>query len=357
MSDFSFNDLAANPGTNTGTWFRDLSNAAANLSCQLYHQFPDWLLGQYQATGGIADMANQMMNNLCSPRPGYQPPVQPGSIKCWKFSGFGYGGESYALFACGVTPAYITEGPDGGGNYYDVPTLDGAKVVSRPYGYKQGTGSYVAVTEISSSANYTEGDCPCLTNPPPPTPAPQPTDLTVNTTVNNINTPVTFKSFNPSYGLHISVGGTNIRLDHNGVTYNDPQFNSNNIQNTSNISAIATATDTINNNLNTLVIAPSLVLTPTIHPPSQGGSNNNRTTMRIVTITLASYNAQQESSFGDSALEVFKAGYFNFTRGEYKFEGQPIRYAHNIFVVPPGADGYQYKLFRSFIGYATEYDA
>lgn len=355
MADLSFSDLAMSAGQTTGNWLKDIGNAAADFTCGLYHDHPGWitnLLNPVQAGQGFG---TGLMNSLCSPRPGYQAP-STGVLACWRFTGLGVTqGQpdpnfSFDLFATGYKPEYKPNPNNPYNQSALAPYVDGVFVgVESDYAYTPGTESITKVSNANqgSGANHTYGSCGNLSTSNSPSQTPTPQQLTVNSTVNNVNTSVKFVGASAENGILVNVGGVNVRFDHNGMTLNDNSSTSN--------SQLSNQVANIEANVNSLVFAPSATLTSTINLPGDQGAAKDKKGIRIVTIDLTQVPSNSFVHVGPASSNVLRAGYFNFTKGNYLFPGEPVRYLHSCFLAPLAADGYVYNLHVGFEGFATEY--
>lgn len=268
--------------------------------------------------------------------------------------------HTFDLFVCGEVPTYTDRGTFGS-QAVVAPTIDGNPASNDSnYLYAKDTATITQVADdtVGSGSNYKYGNCSACSGAVPTSSGnPTPQELTTNTTVNNVTTQVSFLYASADTGLHIAVGGVNIRFDHNGMTLNDNSLNINNSigQLTTNLGSISSTVNTINKNTNSLVFAPSIGLTSTSQQPASQGSKTNNPDMRIVTLELTNIPSGTYSRIGVGGNEAYKAGWFEFTYKGYAYPGEPVRYKRNCYLVPLGSDGYSYKLYSGFMGQITEY--
>lgn len=356
MSDLSFSDLASSAGQTTGNFLKDIGNAAADFTCGLYGNHPGWIVNQLDPTGLSGGFGSGLMDSLCKPRPGYvaptpqssQPdnPSNPQYYNCpgtWTFQS--QNSTQPQLY----NNAYNANGKD-------YPTMQGARrviyAVSKTIYYDGGVNPDPNLGSIVlSNIVFTPADKNCNspdTGQPTQPSTPTPQELTVNTKVNNVNTQVSFNYAHSSTGLVVNVGGVNVRFDHNGMTLNDNSSNDNSTNLSAQISNVLTQ-------VNYLTLASSGSFAVTTNPGANSASAKKLPGIRIVTFTLTSLKPTGSSTFGSPDFDIYNAGYFRFSRGNYYFPNEPIRYARSVFLAPTGADGYAYNLFAGYTGYATEY--
>lgn len=116
----TFDQLNSEQGTDTGNALRNAANAAANLVCDLYENYPKGLIPSLGDPTGIGDFTQGLADSLCRPR-GKVPP--PPSVP---FNGGQCPNVTYA-----VTYTYSGEGvPNGGGTVFLVGPI-GPPIVSQ----------------------------------------------------------------------------------------------------------------------------------------------------------------------------------------------------------------------------------
>jgi hypothetical protein len=357
MADINFTELAKSAGTTTGDWLRDIGNAAADFACNLYDKYPAWIINHFDPTGISTAFGNGLMQNLCSPRPGYKPPatggggkLPPGTVGCWRVDFVNLQNVAGTSFVCANSYEVITS-----------TTVGPPYVAARINGIDESPGTscksinvtyepYVAGNPVPATQYGSCASCWTTTNPPGPGPATPPASV-LNTyiTVGGSSVPITFIDAHNNFGMRIDVGGIRIRIDHPGVYINDlSETNNSSSTQILNIVGRIESYATLSPKISNTLIAEHL-------GPSPEGEITGVPKIRVVMVELNQINNASSSRFG-KAGGVYKAGIINFTQSEYLFPYEAIRYRYNIFVAPQGADGFVYEFYEGFGGYVTYYE-
>lgn len=128
MVDFTFPELNSDTGTQTADTLRNAANAAANVVCSLYQNYPSGLIPSFGDPTGLGAFNDGLLKRLCSPRGQVPPPpVAPfsgGQCVCVQYrvggtySGFGIPNGTFDLFAQGPIGEIVNNKVDGGDNRY-----------------------------------------------------------------------------------------------------------------------------------------------------------------------------------------------------------------------------------------------
>lgn len=245
MADFTFPELNSNQGTDTADALRNRANAAANLLCSAYQNYPGALLPGTIDPLGVGAFTDGLLGGLCAPR-GMLPPPPSAPFE---------GGQCEALYRL-VT----TRSNSDGVSTFDVGTgfgkLTGYRVVKVqfPNGeadaafVDQGVGTTSERLAINlangqpdvdggkATFNFTpqrvdggEDNCgsPSPVYPPvTPPPGAYDTNVPVGQPGNTVNVPVSIIpvifppgaiQFRPEF--NVDVGGVNVNFDLGGVTF------------------------------------------------------------------------------------------------------------------------------------------
>lgn len=244
MAFLTFDQLNEQQGTDTGNALRNAANAAANLVCELYEQYPKGIIPQLGDPTGIGDFNQGLADSLCRPR-GKEPgppsvPFQGGQCPnvtyavTYTYSGEGVPNGGGTVFLVGpigppivretnrdnLGPVFLGSIPNGGGVFNAFSNLYAS-------GFGEGPPPFT-ITNVVRTGGFPDtcgNPAPVYPNPlPPPTafdrPAPVgPPGAVVTVPVTLI--PVLFRpdiSFRPEF--NVDVGGVSVNFNLGGVDIN-----------------------------------------------------------------------------------------------------------------------------------------
>lgn len=386
MVDYSFEDLAASAGQNTGDFFKDFANGVADSVCSLYRSYPGAFsgdpLGLFPAAGRFT---RGIWDSLCGPRPGGLPlPPPPPSFVGAQCDGVLYEFNATAGFTGsenGVGVQITAYGPvrrvyfdtDSTGDYVafecrGIYAGGNPNTGLRPLGvYRSGLSQFAgtfdrvairSVVRIDGGPDNC-GDPPSQGYPLPPPgvippsifiPVPYPNGQSDAPSIrvdlpdfNQFNFPVTFKVDlgNPEFNFNfdIDVGGVSFGSpgagdDGAGDSYEYPDW------------------------FPRFFTPPNPDLDPDVEsrdgpvgagPPPQ----QDKEGLKWVRVELTKF--PDKAQFAPSGNNVYFGGWIAFRKGIDTLPRQQINFASSLFRVPDGADGYEVVYTNGAEGKITEY--
>jgi len=382
MADISHADLIEGLGNTAAGFTKNLANEAANFACQLYHDYP-W----FMVTTPVVGAYNKgFFDEMCRRRPSGLPPSPVVPFP---------GGQCPTLYKIHyrqvyTQPPYDTDVVQFTPNF--VGPLRGSRLINSGKTlqiYAQGIpGSpapgwytvqdlnlpqndvhYLGVVRVERQDGLPD-NCGDLPSDHPHTVPPSDRlnqSITVNMGDANITVPVTIKNSTNKYNLEIDAGDINLVFDLGGVTFNsNPIYNTvNNVDKTVNnvdksVNNVATTANTINNYVSGAVSFSSPATSGNHETKStsgdsakadQGGEDN----LAWVVLELRQVPRNAKTQAGRTAQDVVYAGWFQFSQGSNYFPREPVHFKKNIFKAPQGATSFAYTLYEGFDALVTEY--
>lgn len=242
MVDFTYGDLATNTSTLSPDVLRNNANAAAELVCGIYEQYPTGILPSIGSTP-ISELTDAMLRNLCRPR-GQLPaprqvPFSGGQCPCVNYNvDYSLTNSNGVTFSSGTTMigpvtsvAIEQTGFNGSGEVQvGVRTRGGSAACGGPRVSTDLAGSTPPLTINSISVTRQDGQPDSCGSPAPQytEPASQTNfNTTVNISAGGVTVPVsvTFiptlfapvNIFRPE--LNVDVGGINVNFQLDGVRF------------------------------------------------------------------------------------------------------------------------------------------
>lgn len=92
-------------------------------------------------------------------------------------------------------------------------------------------------------------------------------------------------------------------------------------------------------------------------PKSEDDPKEESGVARLKWVKIILTELPDKMHYGDGAPNCYFAGWFEFKSGASCYERMQINFTNNLFLAPPGADGYAYTLTNGAKGYAIVYKA
>lgn len=396
MADMDWTDYASDLGTNTADGLRNVANTAAEFACTLYQNNPAAAVGLADPTG-IGAFSNALWSRMCAPRNQLpaaptQPPLNGGQCpKLYNLTATVTGAGPDGPFPPDTRTFNDIQGPLTG--FYTTTTTDsdGRTIYTVEFGTADGSVSWgiqgIGVQPswtIDSLAPSDGSPDNCGDAPPwyPPVDAPADEweeDREVDFGGPKITVPVAIipvilkPEFNFRPQINVRVGPIQVTFDLGGVN-----FNLNIEPGTNTVLPPGSDTRPVPVPPQTPKVGPGCDITPVInklkqldekynplldcdrcddkydYPITVYTSANSRQELGIlptlyrVAVDLDEIPANAKHQQGGTADDVIYAGWFSWVTDGRHHERIPLHFASNIFVAPPGANGFAYTTYFGF---------
>lgn len=390
---FSLFELAQDISENTPDAIKNVANKAANFTCGLYRDYPEFFIGAIPnplLKGG----AWLTMELLCQPRNMTPPPpeseVKGGQCRCVLYDCDVLINGNFSTFnklwgeIVSARNRVVHYAPGEYMNFYEVlcrgtdneSCSETLKWVVTRQSPNRDPNHKVTVVIKKRSDNQPDncGDSPPRypDREPPPERLKGDTELVIRPDFAP-RVPITFISPKFEFPLYLKVGDFNVNFDAGGVNIDlggdgsqDLKQDLNEIierldrveadtaDSLSNLNDLTRDTrdfnqdfiDEVNKRNNKNPDADDFEK----DPPDDEKDKENIEYLYGVTVDLLTIPVSAKMQYGIDAPNLYYAGWFEFKRDDHIFPRQPINFVNNFFKAPEGANGFAYTLAVGYTG-------